>query len=41
MSYEVLVAIVAINAIVTLSLWRMMATKVSRPAGLNKKGSTR
>jgi hypothetical protein len=37
MSNEVLIAIVAINAIVTLSLWRMMATKVSRPAGLNKK----
>jgi hypothetical protein len=39
MSYEVLVAIVAINAIMTLSLWRMMATKVSRPAGLNKKAA--
>lgn len=39
MSYEVLVAIVAINAIVTLSLWRMMATKASRPAGLNKKAA--
>ena len=39
MSYEVLVAIVAINAVVTLSLWRMMATKVSRPAGLNKKAA--
>ena len=39
MSYEVLVAIVAINAIMTLSLWRMMATKASRPAGLNKKAA--
>ena len=39
MSYEVLVAIVAINAIVTLSLWRTMATKASRPAGLNKKAA--
>jgi hypothetical protein len=39
MSYEVLVAIVAINAIVTLSLWRMMATKAGRPAGLNKKAA--
>ena len=37
MSYEVLVAIVAINAFMTFSLWRMMATKASRPAGLNKK----
>jgi hypothetical protein len=36
MSYEVLVVIVAINAISTLSLWRMMAT---RPARLNKKGA--
>jgi hypothetical protein len=39
MSYEVLVAIVAINAIMTVSLWRMMGTKVSRPAGLNKKAA--
>ena len=39
MNYEVLVAIVAINAIVTLSLWRMMANKASRPAGLNKKAA--
>ena len=39
MSYEVLVAIVAINAIVTVSLWRMMATKAGRPAGLNKKAA--
>jgi hypothetical protein len=39
MSYEVLVAIVAINAITTLSLWRMMATKAKRPAGLNKKAA--
>jgi hypothetical protein len=39
MSYELLVAIVAINAIVTLSLWRMIATKASRPAGLNKKAA--
>jgi hypothetical protein len=39
MSNEVLTAIVVINAIVTLSLWRMMATKASRPAGLNKKAA--
>jgi hypothetical protein len=39
MSNEVLIAIVAINAIATLSLWRMMATKASRPAGLNKKAA--
>jgi hypothetical protein len=39
MSNEVLIAIVAINAIVTLSLGRMMATKASRPAGLNKKAT--
>ena len=39
MSNEVLIAIVAINAIMTLSLWRMMATKASRPAGLNKKAA--
>jgi hypothetical protein len=39
MSYEVLVAIVAINAIITFSLWRTMATKVSRPIGLNKKAA--
>ena len=39
MSYEVLVAIVAINAIMTLSLWRMMATKADRPGGLNKKAA--
>jgi hypothetical protein len=39
MSYEVLIAIVAINAIMTLSLWRMVATKTSRPAGLNKKAA--
>ena len=39
MSNEVLIAIVAINAVVTLSLWRMMATKANRPAGLNKKAA--
>jgi hypothetical protein len=39
MSNEVLIAIVAINAVVTLSLWRMMATKASRPAGLSKKAA--
>ena len=39
MSNEVLVAIVAINAVVTLSLWRMMATKANRPAELNKKAA--
>jgi hypothetical protein len=39
MGYEVLVAIVAINAVVTLSLWRMMDTKANRPAGLNKKAA--
>jgi hypothetical protein len=39
MSNEILIVIVAINAVMTLSLWRMMATKVSRPAGLNKKAA--
>ena len=39
MSNEVLIAIVAINAVVTLSLWRMMDTKANRPAGLNKKAA--
>ena len=39
MSNEVLIAIVAINAVVTLSLWRMMAAKANRPAGLNKKAA--
>jgi hypothetical protein len=39
MSYEILVAIVGINAIMTLSLWRMMATKANRSAGLNKKAA--
>jgi hypothetical protein len=39
MSNEVLIAIVAINAVVTFSLWRMMATKANRPAGLNKKAA--
>jgi hypothetical protein len=39
MSNEVLIAVVATNAIATLSLWRMMATKASRPAGLNKKAA--
>jgi hypothetical protein len=39
MSYEILLAIVAINAITTFSLWRMMATKASRPAALNKKAA--
>lgn len=38
-NYDVLTAIVATNAIVTLSLWRLMATKVTRPAGLNKKAA--
>jgi hypothetical protein len=38
-SYEVLVVIVAINAVATLSLWRQMANKVSRPTGLNKKAA--
>jgi hypothetical protein len=39
MRNEVLIGTVVINAIVTLSLWRMMATKASRPAGLNKKAA--
>jgi hypothetical protein len=39
MSNEVLIAIVAINAVVTLSLWRMTATKANRPAGLHKKAT--
>jgi len=30
-SYEVLVTIVIINAVVTLSPWRMMATKADKP----------
>lgn len=39
MSYEVIVAIVAINAVATLSLWRQVANKVNRPTGLNKKAA--
>lgn len=39
LSYDVLTAIVAINAIVTFSLWRLVATKVTRPAGVNKKAA--
>jgi hypothetical protein len=39
MSNEVLIAVVATNAIATLSLWRMMAIKASRPVGLNKKAA--
>jgi hypothetical protein len=37
MSYEVLAAIVLINAAMTFSLWRQMATKVNRPSGLSRK----
>jgi hypothetical protein len=37
-SYEVLVAVVVINALVTLSLWRQMANKVNR-VRLNEKGT--
>jgi hypothetical protein len=40
MTYEVLVIIVAINAIVTLSLWRKVASKSSRGPNLNKKAAT-
>jgi hypothetical protein len=39
MNYKVLVAIVVINALGTVSLWRMMATKAGRPAGLNKRAA--
>jgi hypothetical protein len=39
MSYEVLVAIVVINAIVTISLWRQIATKANRPARPYKKAA--
>jgi hypothetical protein len=39
MSYEVLVIIVVANSLVTLSLWRKMATKANRPVGLNKKSA--
>ena len=38
MSFEVLAAIVVINALVTLSLWRKLACKPNRP-GLNKKAA--
>ena len=39
MSNWLLATIVVINAAVTFSLWRMMATKANRPAGLNKKAA--
>jgi hypothetical protein len=39
MSDWVLVTTVVINAGATIALWRMMATKASRPAGLNKKAA--
>jgi hypothetical protein len=35
----VLVTTVVVNAGATIALWRMMATKASRPAGLNKKAA--
>jgi hypothetical protein len=40
MTYEVLVIIVAINAIVTISLWRKVASKSNRGPNLNKKAAT-
>jgi hypothetical protein len=39
MSYDVLVAIVLINAAVTVSLWRQVATKADKPAKLSKKAA--
>jgi hypothetical protein len=40
MSYEVLVAIVVINAGLTFSLWRQMGTKANKPAGPHQKAAT-
>jgi hypothetical protein len=40
MTYEVLVIIVVINVIVTLSLWRQVASKSNRGPSLNKKAAT-
>ena len=40
MTYEVLVIIVVVNAIVTLSLWRKVASKPTRGPSLNKKAAT-
>ena len=40
MSFEVLATIVVINAVVTISLWRQIARKANRHAGLNKKAAT-
>ena len=39
MNNGLLTTIVVINATVTFLLWRMMATKANRPAGLNKKAA--
>ncbi len=39
MSYEILTTIVAINAFVTLVLWRQVNKKINRPLGPNKKGA--
>jgi hypothetical protein len=41
MTYEVLVIIVAINVIVTLSLWRKVASKVKPRAQLKQESSHR
>jgi hypothetical protein len=40
MTYEVLIIIVVINAVVTLSLWRKVASKSNRGPKLNKKAAT-
>lgn len=39
MAYEVLVLIVVVNVLVTVSLWRRMASKANRGPELNKKAS--
>jgi hypothetical protein len=40
MSYDVLIIIVVINAVVTMSLWRKVATKSNAGPKLNKKAAT-
>jgi hypothetical protein len=40
MTYDVLIIIVAINAVVTISLWRKVATKSNVGPTLNKKAAT-
>jgi len=39
MNYDVLVIIVLANIVLTISLWRRLASKVSKPPGLNKKAA--